>query len=312
MLIGIMPFTSRKAEAATKQIVWDETVISSINLDGINSYTFSNGGITVKSLAIIGTFYDGDIVLLGGFIDFSPSVGSITKIEIICNDTANFHDLGDNTEWTKTGEYGNVQLVWENGQDPSIENHTEGSSLSISKIKKITFTVAIPEYNIEVSADPTEGGSVTGGNTYEEGSEATITATANKGYAFVNWTENGNEVSTDSTYKFKVTGNRKLVANFDEAYPLWVGGKQVRSKYLSNETEGWTYDPETKTLTLNNANITNAYKRSCIYIDSLGGTLTISLKGSNRIGNKLAYDGIFVIMTPTVITGDGSLTVSDV
>ena len=68
------------------------------------------------------------------------------------------------------------------------------------------FVNAIP--NLE------EGGTVTGTGTYEDGAECTLTATANEGYVFVNWTENGEEVSTDAIYTFTVTGNRSLVANF--------------------------------------------------------------------------------------------------
>ena len=44
-----------------------------------------------------------------------------------------------------------------------------------------------------------------------------------------------------------------------KGYPLWVGGKQVSNVYLSNEDEGWSFDPSTSTLTLNNANITGMY-----------------------------------------------------
>ncbi len=324
MMIGIMPFASRKAEAATNQIVWDASVISSISLDGKDSRSFSSGGITVNAYAVpelvegqdysLCDFKNSTIRIGTGDISFSPSVGSITKIEIECDTVENFFKTELNIDWKLTGPNGYITLTCE--KVPMIAHRLYDAShdapLAVNHIKKITFTVTVVDYNIEVSADPTEGGSVSGGNTYEKDSEATVTATPYKGYAFVNWTENGNEVSTDSTYTFKVTGNRKLVANFDVAYNLWVGGRQVRSKYLSNKTEGWSYDPETLTLTLENANITNTYKRSCIYIDSLGGTLTIFLKGSNSIGNKVAVDGIFVIMTPTVITGDGSLTVTDV
>ena len=41
-----------------------------------------------------------------------------------------------------------------------------------------------------------------------------MTATANDGYTFANWTENGNVVSTEANYSFIVNGNRNLVANF--------------------------------------------------------------------------------------------------
>ena len=41
-----------------------------------------------------------------------------------------------------------------------------------------------------------------------------MTATANTGYTFINWTENGDEVSADASYSFIVVSNRNLVANF--------------------------------------------------------------------------------------------------
>ena len=69
-------------------------------------------------------------------------------------------------------------------------------------------------YNITVSANPTNGGTVAGGGTYNQGQSCTVTATANSGYTFTNWTENGNVVSSQANYTFTVNGNRTLVANF--------------------------------------------------------------------------------------------------
>jgi hypothetical protein len=69
-------------------------------------------------------------------------------------------------------------------------------------------------YTISASANPSNGGSVSGGGSYNQGSNCTLTATANTGYTFSNWTEGGVEVSTNSSYSFTVNGNRTLVANF--------------------------------------------------------------------------------------------------
>ncbi len=71
--------------------------------------------------------------------------------------------------------------------------------------------------NFVITASPTEGGTVTGAGTYVEGTSCTLTATANEGYIFINWTENGNQVSTNANYCFTVTGDRTLVANFTAA-----------------------------------------------------------------------------------------------
>lgn len=67
---------------------------------------------------------------------------------------------------------------------------------------------------ITTQNNPTTGGTTTGNGTFTNGSIRTVTATANTGYIFTNWTENGSQVSTSSSYTFTVSGNRTLVANF--------------------------------------------------------------------------------------------------
>ena len=71
-------------------------------------------------------------------------------------------------------------------------------------------------YTVNVSANPTAGGTVNGGGTYSQGQSCTVTATANNGYTFTNWTENGSVVSSNASYTFTVNSNRNLVANFSQ------------------------------------------------------------------------------------------------
>ena len=79
----------------------------------------------------------------------------------------------------------------------------------------LNFTGNVPEnYTISASANPEEGGTIEGVGDYQEGQTCTLVATANEGYAFSNWTENGTVVSTHSTYVFSVTSERALIANF--------------------------------------------------------------------------------------------------
>jgi formylglycine-generating enzyme required for sulfatase activity len=82
----------------------------------------------------------------------------------------------------------------------------------------ITLNVTPPmvgtNYTIALSPLPGSGGTVNGGGTYPNGTNATVTATPALGYAFVNWTENGAQVNNLANYTFTVTGNRTLVANF--------------------------------------------------------------------------------------------------
>ena len=114
-------------------------------------------------------------------------------------------------------------------------NWTEGSNV-VSTNANYTFTVsgnrtlvanfslqAPNTYTINVSPNPSAGGTVTGGGSYQQGQSCTVTATANTGYTFLRWTENGNQVYTNANYTFTVTGNRTLVAQFQaQSYTVGV------------------------------------------------------------------------------------------
>ena len=76
--------------------------------------------------------------------------------------------------------------------------------------------LAMPNYEIAAVIAPSESGVVNGAGTYNHGEEVTLTATANEGYKFVNWTENGEVVSEEAKYSFEITKDRNLVANFEE------------------------------------------------------------------------------------------------
>jgi hypothetical protein len=54
----------------------------------------------------------------------------------------------------------------------------------------------------------------TGGGMYPSGEIAAVVAQPIKGYTFQRWTENGNQVSTSASYRFTVTEDRDLVAEY--------------------------------------------------------------------------------------------------
>lgn len=92
------------------------------------------------------------------------------------------------------------------------------------------------EYAVRTSASPANGGTVTGAGSCPLGSEVMVTATANSGYAFVNWTENGNVVSNSASYAFAVNANTTLVANFTSRlvyYTVSLSAGPWRGGYVS-------------------------------------------------------------------------------
>ena len=67
---------------------------------------------------------------------------------------------------------------------------------------------------ITTTVVPEEGGAVTGGGAYWIGETCTLRAVAKEGYTFVDWTENGQQVSTEPTLSIFVMESHDLQANF--------------------------------------------------------------------------------------------------
>jgi hypothetical protein len=116
------------------------------------------------------------------------------------------------------------------------------------------FTVQPQSYTVSVSANPSNGGTVSGGGSYNQGASCTVTATANSGYTFNNWTENGTVVSTNANYTFTVNSNHTLVANFTQipTYTITVsadpsngGTVSGGGTYLEGATCALTASPNT-------------------------------------------------------------------
>ncbi|MBR5323681.1 MAG: hypothetical protein IKV14_02545 [Muribaculaceae bacterium] len=97
--------------------------------------------------------------------------------------------------------------------NPYIATITENSAF-VANFEEFVEKV---KYNVSVSVNNTDMGSVTASaSSVEEGGSVTLTATAKSGYEFVNWTLNGEVVSTENPYTVTVTANSEFVANFKQ------------------------------------------------------------------------------------------------
>jgi hypothetical protein len=161
------------------------------------------------------------ILPLKSIMTITPKPGvAIEEFIITCTSTTLGNYLRESTVTNATAEGSNNPVLYK------VIDPTEPIVFTIAKVeqkfKQIDFTYTItggttdPEpvkYTVTVKA---ENGTVEGAGEYEEGAEATLTATANEGYEFVNWTVDGTEVSTKNPYTFTVTADVEVVANFKE------------------------------------------------------------------------------------------------
>ena len=125
--------------------------------------------------------------------------------------TSNFHDIttGNNITNHSNGKWSAVT-----GYDLCTGLGTPNGATLLASL--VGSGGGGTNYTISVSANPSIGGTVSGGGSYSSGSSVTVNASPNSGYAFVNWTENGAQVSASQSYTFSASANRTLVANFTQ------------------------------------------------------------------------------------------------
>lgn len=104
-------------------------------------------------------------------------------------------------------------------------------------------------------------------------------------------------LADDATNDLLAVGESDLLNENDSVtFPLWVGEAQVTSDNLTGP--GWSFDPNTKTLTLNGYSYEGSgheeaawdddgeywlYRHSPIFWNDENGALIIELKGENNI-----------------------------
>ena len=152
------------------------------------------------------------------------------------------YKIGEDVNLKVTPNVGYVFKNWTKG-DTEISTET---SFTFTATEDVTLVANfIKEYTVSVIANPTEGGEVEGGGIYLDGDNATVSATPNEYYKFVNWIKNGNTVSINSTYLFEVTEDIVLVANFESidyivdfdtyAHNLWNNTFMLNLKKLAED-----------------------------------------------------------------------------
>ena len=127
------------------------------------------------------------------------------------------YSVGLTATLTATANPGYVFVNWTEGG--AVVSSTASYSFVASADRTLVANFT-PVYTITTSSSPTAGGTTSGGGDYPSGSNVTVVARTNAGYAFVNWTQGGSPVTNAASYTFVATANRALVANFVRVYAI--------------------------------------------------------------------------------------------
>lgn len=208
-------------------------------------------------------------------VKVSPSTVTLTNnssVSFMAN-VEGRNDYSSAVTWEVTGQKGSTYI--DSKGNLNVAANETASTLTVKATSAVdqsvygTATVNIKKdmYVVNGTANPSNGGTVSGGGSVTKGDNITLTASPYSGYQFVRWTLNGKEVSTKAQYTVSnVTNNMNYVAEFSQvSYKVRVtsnrsyggsvsgdanvtAGKDVTvsaSAYPGYRFEGW-YENNTK------------------------------------------------------------------
>ncbi len=140
-----------------------------------------------------------------------------------------YYALGETCTVTATANEGYSFYYWtENGQ---VVATTPVYSFTVTSDRNLEAFFSLP-LNISVTTNMDEGGTASGGGTFDYGATCTLTATPNEGYLFLNWSVNGVVVSCNATYSFAVTEDAEVEAVFMLLEGTLIGSGELTNSYF--------------------------------------------------------------------------------
>ena len=222
-----------------------QTVTKENYIHVAESILMQNGTVTTCS----GIFYDsgGPDSNYGNNLTYTMTFYPGTEGAMVCVDFTQFNTEsgydylyiynGTSTSATLIGQYdgttspGTVMATNEAGALTFKFTSDSGVNAAGWAATVSCFQTDVP-LNITVSANPSNGGTVSGGGTFTFGQTCTVTATPKNGYTFMGWMENETAVSHDLEYSFTVINERDLVANFGHMTTIEIGTSETTNTFL--------------------------------------------------------------------------------
>lgn len=123
-----------------------------------------------------------------------------------------FH-YGDTCTVRATPANGFTFIKWT--ENDSLASYNANYTFNVTGDRTLVAQFQAQSYTIKAIADPTIGGTVSGGGMFFYGQSCTLTATPAANYNFVKWTKNDHPVDTNAIYTLRVTESAEYVAHFD-------------------------------------------------------------------------------------------------
>jgi uncharacterized repeat protein (TIGR02543 family) len=208
----------------------------------------------------------------------------------------NKYDYGSSATVTAIANTGYQFESWTG--EGLADNNASRTTVIMDRNRSVTANFAIEQRVLSVIAGP--GGSATGGNEYDYGSSATVTAIANTGYQFDSWTGEGLGDSNAPSTTVTMDRNRSVTANFFIIQPIMslsagAGGSVSgggRYSYDANVTVEAVPDSGFRFLNWSGARVANSSSATTIINLTADSNLTATFEAlpANSSGKVEPYE----------------------
>lgn len=185
------------------------------------NWTDGNGNVVSTQAANVISMPASDLTLTANFalinytltLNVNPAAGGTVT-------GAGTYTFGQQVSVDATANEGYSFVNWTDANGNVVSTQPANVITMPASDLTLTANFALNNYTLTLVANPTAGGTVTGGGSYPFGSQVNVNAVPNSGWNFVNWTDaGGNVVSTQPANVISIpASNLTLTANFVLAY----------------------------------------------------------------------------------------------
>jgi hypothetical protein len=170
------------------------TTVAATPSAGYAFVNWTNNGVIASTSSSYQFTMAGNITLVA---NFAPVVAGKFAVVLSSNPVAGgtttgsgSFNAGSNVTVTATPSAGYTFTNWTNGGVVASASPAYTFPLNANTTLVANFKViAASQFAVVLSSNPVAGGTSTGSGAYNAGSSVTVTATANPGYTFTNWTD---------------------------------------------------------------------------------------------------------------------------
>ncbi|MCX7956892.1 MAG: InlB B-repeat-containing protein [Endomicrobia bacterium] len=205
-------------------------------------------------------------------VSINPTGGG----SVVLNPAGGTYVAGTQVTLTATASSGYVFSGWSG----DLTGTTNPATITMNSNKVVTASFSEQQqttYTLTTNVSPTGAGSVTlnpSGGVYTAGTTVVLTATANSGYQFLNWT--GDVTGTSNPTTIVINSNKTVTANFEQ-----IGQDTARYNFEAS-VQGWVH----QTYTDSQAITAVARDTSKARYGSASLRCTVNLQGSHANYSK--------------------------